>query len=101
MGKVYLTNNEVYVKTSNNLIYETESIETYDCQNYFTINLVLVAGYDYINADYTDAQGYVSAKNFIDDVQTETETYYYIEESIVECLESNGYEILKKLPTIH
>ncbi len=101
MSKVYLSDNEIYAKTKGDLIYKTESMEMYDCQSYLTVNLELVAGYDYINPDDNNIQGYVSASNFVDEVQTETVVQYYMEESTKQCLIDNGYEILETLPTIH
>ncbi len=101
MSKIYLTNNEIYVKTESNLIYKTESIEMYDCQSYLTVNLVLMAGYDYINSDENDIQGYVSASNFVESVQDETVIQYYMVESMKQCLIDNGYEILDTLPMFH
>ena len=100
MSKVYLDNG-LYVKTPSNLIYKTESIEMYDSTSYLTINLILVAGFDYINSDENDIQGYVTASNFVDGVQDETVVQYFIVESMKQCLIDNGYEILDTLPTIH
>ena len=65
------------------------------------INLILVAGYDYINTDENDIQGYVSASNFVDGVQDETVVQYFMVESMKQCLIDNGYEILDTLPMIH
>lgn len=73
----------------------------YDRQSYLTVNLVLIAGYDYINSDENDIQGYVTASNFVESVQDETVIQYYIVESMKQCLVDNGYEILDKLPVIH
>lgn len=100
MSKVYLDNG-LYVKTPSNLIYKTESIEMYDSTSYLIINLILVAGYDYINTDENDIQGYVSASNFVDGVQEETVVQYFMVESMKQCLIDNGYEILDTLPMIH
>nr|WP_024835437.1 hypothetical protein [Clostridium sp. 12(A)] len=100
MSKVYLDNG-LYVKTPSNLIYKTESIEMYDSTSYLTINLILVAGYNYINTDENDIQGYVSASNFVDGVQDETVVQYFMVESMKQCLIDNGYEILDTLPMIH
>lgn len=101
MSKIYLTNNEIYVKTESNLLYKTESIVMHDCESYLTVNLELVAGYDYINPDENNIQGYISASNFVDSVQTESVVQYYMVESMKRCLIDNGYEILETLPMIH
>ena len=101
MSKTYLDSKKIYAKNDNNLIYETQSINTYDGYDWLEINLVLVAGYDYINPDENDIQGYVKANKFIEDVQTETVIQYFLTEGMKDSLNDNGYEILDKLPIIH
>lgn len=93
--------NEIYVKNDNNMIYVVSSIEMFDNHKYMIIHLSLVCGWDYINPDYNNQQGYVKASNFICDVQTEMFSFYFLEESLTECLESNGYNIIEKLPFIN
>jgi len=101
MSKTYLTNHEFYVKTNENLIYKTESVDAYDENPWLRVNLVLVAGYDYINPDESDIQGYISASNFVDSVQIESVIQYYLIEGMKQCLIDNGYKILDTLPRIH
>ncbi|MDX5885024.1 hypothetical protein [Bacillus cereus group sp. BfR-BA-00999] len=61
----------------------------------FTYDLDLVAGYDYINPDENDIQGFVEAKNFTDDVQSDILTVYPLSESLGERLEESGYKVIK------
>lgn len=92
---------KLYVESENKLIYEVQYKYQLDsvefCQMY---DLVLVGGYDYINPDTSDLQGYVGADRFIDDVQLES-VIVYIDESLKGKLEDEGYWIVKKLPVIH
>lgn len=95
---------KIYVKNNNNLIYEVNysranilSSNSY-CLGY---DLNLVCGYDYINPDENDIQGYVNKDRFTDNVQFETLIFYPLEESLKECLEENGYAIIEKLPKIY
>lgn len=91
--KVFLRD-KIYVKNEDNLIYCLEYFEVYDKSNNFILNLNLVAGWDYINPDISNEQGYVPANRFVEDVQLESITCYFLTEGINECLEDNGYEIL-------
>lgn len=43
--------------------------------------------------------GYQLAEEFSEDVQTETVIQYFFKEGLEECLEANGYTILKTNPT--
>lgn len=92
-------NTELIVKDSNNLIYDV-SIGAIE-KNYFILELNLLCGYDYINRDENDIQGYISSNNFTDDVQCYEHVCYFLDESVKECLEENGYILLKKIPKIH
>ena len=82
-----------------NLIYNV-SIGAVE-KNYFILELNLLCGYDYINRDENDIQGYIASDNFSNDVQYYEHVCYFLEESVKECLEDNGYTILEKLPKIH
>lgn len=96
--KAYLEGKAIFVKNDNALVYKVESMEIYDGYNSLRLNLVLVCGWDYINPDENDIQGWCKADRFIEDVQYEQEICYIMEESVTECLESNGYIILDKCP---
>lgn len=99
--RTYLENKKVYVKNEDNLIYEVVSMDAFSGTDSIHLNLELLGGYDYIDVDYSDVQGYVSKENFTEDLHTTTEVFYFMQESMVECLEENGYTILNKLPVIH
>ncbi|PEA25905.1 hypothetical protein CN984_12575 [Bacillus cereus] len=60
----------------------------------FTYDLDLVAGYDYIDTDNSNVQGFVEAKNFIDEVQWDTLTVYPLSESLGERLKEQGYTVI-------
>ena len=60
------------------------------------VHLELVAGWDYINPDYNDVQGWCTADKFIEDVQHEYINQYFLVEGMKEALEENGYRILKE-----
>lgn len=92
--KKYLENYKFYVQDDDKKIYEVGSFEVYDGYKSIHLNLELVAGWDYVNPDYNDIQGYVPADRFIDDVQCETVIQYFLEESATEALESDGYYII-------
>ena len=93
---------KIYVKNEDNFIYEVkcEVNNIHESCNTHTYNLQLIAGWDYINEN-TDVQGYVSNDRFVKDIQHEWVVCWFIEESLKECLLSNDYEIIEKLPKIH
>lgn len=97
MARIYLEGKKFYVKNEENFIYEVKSFEAYDGYNTLHFNLELVAGWDYINPDMNDIQGYVPADRFVEDLQSETVIQYFMEESLKECMEANDYEVLEKL----
>lgn len=91
-----------------NLIYEVKFNErdmVYKTNkprdSYIILGLELICGYDYVNPDYSNVQGYVSADHFIDDVQYEQVVCYFITESVENALVENGYEIIDRLPKIY
>lgn len=97
MARMYLEGKKFYVKNEEKFIYEVKSFEAYDGYNTLHFNLELVAGWDYINPDMNDIQGYVPADRFVEDLQSETVIQYFMEESLKECMEANDYEVLEKL----
>ena len=100
---------ELYVKNESKLIYKVTIGENYyirknldvNSNTYFTLDLSLIAGIDYINPDENDLQGYVNADRFINDVQYESITIYPMNETIKDRLKEEGYTIISKLPTIY
>lgn len=92
----YLGNNKFYVyNTTEKLVYLVNEYETYYGGN-IHIHLELVAGWDYVNPDENDIQGWVSADKFIEEVQTEIVQQYFLKEGMEEALTENGYTILKE-----
>lgn len=92
----------MFIVKKEGLIYEvTSKVRVHDQSKLsLTYELELVCGYDYINPDYNDIQGWVSPNNFVDEVQDDT-ILVYPEESLVDRLKEEGYEIIEKLPEIH
>lgn len=94
----YLEKKAIFVKNEDKLVYKVASMEIYDGYDSLRLNLELVCGWDYVNPDMNDVQGWCKADRFVDDVQSVQEICYIMTESIKECLESEGYEILEKCP---
>jgi len=90
-----------YAKDENKRIYKVETQTENNNTEYIYINLYLVCGYDYIDADNNDVQGYILANNFTEDVQYDGMICYIVDESIKACLVDNGYTIIDTLPTIY
>lgn len=96
--KHYLENHKFYVvNDTENLVYEVNNFETYGNANFISIELELVAGWDYVNPDENDIQGWVSADNFVEDVQFEYVSQYLIKEGMEEALKENGYTVLENI----
>lgn len=96
--KHYLENNKFYVKNPDGkLVYMVNKYKTFYGCNYLEINLELVAGWDYVNPDENDVQGWCPAGNFVEDVQFETINQYFFKEGMEEALEENGYTVLEKI----
>lgn len=94
--KIYLEKNKFYVETKEKLVYEVNNYDVYGGTNYAQINLILIAGWDYVNPDESDIQSYVSADRFVEDVQNTFENWYIFKEGMEESLTENGYTILDK-----
>lgn len=90
---------KIYVQNDDNLVYVVKSVTSYNngC-NYLQINLKLVAGLDYVNPDYSDVQGWCPADNFDKEYQEDYIYQYFIEESMTEALEDNGYKVMEYVP---
>jgi len=86
---------DTYVKNSDNMIYKlTDFRQLQDSEIGFLFSMELVAGYDYINTDYNNVQGYVSKENFVEDVHSYDITFYPLAETLKEALEDNDFEII-------
>jgi hypothetical protein len=95
--KHYLEGKKFYVINEENFVYKVGEFETYGNTDYILWELELVAGIDYVDVDYSDIQDWVPADNYIEDVQYEYVTQYFLVEGAKEALEANGYTILKEI----
>lgn len=95
--KHYLEDKKFYVINGENLVYKVGEFETYGNTDYILWELELVAGIDYVDVDYSDIQDWVGADNYIDDVQYEYVSQYFLQEGAKEALEANGYTILEEI----
>lgn len=84
--------NDIYLTNEDRLIYKLVEIEELDSNDLcMVVNLELIAGWDYINPDESNAQGYVSAENFVDDVQLEQFTFLPESETLKDCYHENNF----------
>lgn len=96
-------NKKYYIDENKKMIYKlTEVSFTNNGEPTGRYALELITGYDYINPDWSNAQGWVSPNNFIDEVQYICGLWYYLEESLNEYLSDYDNLVpLDKLPKIH
>lgn len=89
-------NQPIYVRTEDrNFIYKIVSVEELGSMTHcLRYEMELVAGYDYIEPDYNNRQGYITPNMFTESVQYESISVYPLEESLKESLESDGYEVI-------
>ena len=98
--KHYLENHKFYVMDEDaKLVYKVGEYETFYNHNALHIHLELVAGWDYVNQDENDVQGWCPAERFVEDVQFEIVSQYFLKEGMEEALQANGYGILEKIET--
>lgn len=96
--KHYLEDKKFYViNDAENLVYKVGEFETYGNTDYILWELELVAGLDYVNPDESDVQDWVDADNFIEDVQYEYISQYFLAEGAKEALKFYGYTILEEI----
>lgn len=96
--KHYLENHKFYVLNEDaKLVYKVGEYETYHDSEGIHIHLELVAGWDYVNPDENDVQGWCPANRFVEDVQWEMVFQYFLVEGMKEALQENGYTILDKI----
>lgn len=95
--KHYLEGKKFYVINGENLVYKVGEFETYGNTDYILWELELVAGIDYVDVDYSDIQDWVAADNFVEDVQYEYVSQYFLAEGAKEALEANGYTVLEEI----
>ena len=96
--KHYLENHKFYVVNADDkLVYKVGEFETFGNVDYIMVELELVAGWDYVNPDYNDVQGWVGAERFVEDIQFEYVTQFFLVEGMKEAVEANGYTILEEI----
>ena len=96
--KKYLENHKFYVMNADEkLVYKVSEFEVFDNYEAIQIHLELVAGWDYVNPDENDVQGWCSANRFVEDVQSEIVAQYFLVEGMKEALEANDYTILEDI----
>lgn len=96
--KHYLESHKFYVENEDaKLVYKVGTYETFSGCDYLHIYLELVAGWDYVNPDENNIQGWCPAERFVEDVQFEIVSQFFLQESMTEALEANGYVILEKI----
>ncbi len=94
------------INDDEDLIYEVridkrDIVDYGDEKSYMVVKLDLVCGGDWVEVnDYGGTMGWVSAENFVDDVQFEQVVCYFYTESVLSALEENGFKEIKKLPKI-
>ena len=82
----------LYVQNEEKMVYKVEMESRQPSEFYYLLNLELVAGWDYVNPDENDIQGYVSANMFVEEEQYHSYTFYPMDETILERLKDEGYE---------
>ena len=95
--KHFLENHKFYVINEENFVYKVGAFETYGNADFITWELELVAGLDYVNVDESDIQDWVSADNFVEDVQFEYVNQLFLVEGAKEALEYHDYKILEEI----
>ena len=81
------------------MIYKLEKEMRVD--GWLDLTLELVCGWDYINADENDEQGYVGKEYFVEEAEFEYLSCDIMNESIMQVLNENGLKVIEKLPKIH
>lgn len=96
--KHYLENHKFYVvDETEKLVYKVGEFETYGNADFITVELELVAGWDYVNPDENDIQGWVGADRFVEDIQYEYVNQLFLVEGMKEALDYHGYTVLEKI----
>lgn len=90
----------LFVENSDHLIYELKDIELME-NGLAYLYLDLVCGYDYIDPDNSNEQGYVDKSNFVEEAHHEIVSCDVLKESLVKAFNDDGYNVLEKLPKIY
>lgn len=94
----FLNRKKIYViDEDTKLVYVVHRYSTYyDC-DWLDVELRLVCGWDYVDPDNSDVQGWCTADRFTEDVQFESVIQYFFVEGMKEALEANGYTVLEEI----
>lgn len=85
----------IYVMNGDKMIYKVARFEQLGANEHcFLYHLELVAGYDYVDPDWSDRQGFVSKEGFVESVQDDSLTVYPMHESLAERLDDEGYRVI-------
>lgn len=97
--KTQLGNQAFYVlDQKEKMVYKVGEFETNYNSLGIHIHLELVAGWDYVNPDENDLQGWCKAERFVEDVQDEIIYCNILIESMEEALMENDYIKLENIP---
>lgn len=91
--------NTYVMHTEDKMIYKLQTEMRAD--GWLDLTLELVCGWDYIDADESDAQGFVGKEYFVEEAEFEYLSCDIMNESIMQVLNENGLKVIEKLPTIH
>lgn len=89
--------NTYVMHTEDKMIYTLKKEMRAD--GWIDLTLELVCGWDYINADESDAQGFVGKDNFVEEAEFEYLSCDIMNESIIQVLAENGYRVIENIPT--
>ncbi|ASR79084.1 hypothetical protein AARONPHADGERS_283 [Bacillus phage AaronPhadgers] len=78
------------------MVYKLESFQQMQMSKGFglSVNIDLIAGWDYVETDYSNKQGWLSKEGFVETTHHETFTFYPMVESLKEALEEAGFKPL-------
>ncbi|QDH50259.1 hypothetical protein ALPS_273 [Bacillus phage ALPS] len=89
-GKNYVINED------ETMVYVLESYSQLDMSQGFGLNvsMELIAGWEYIDIDYSDRQGWASKDSFVSETHNEYFTFYPMVETLKEAIEEAGFKLL-------
>lgn len=89
----------LYFENAEKMIYRLKDFEVKG-NGIAYLYLDLKCGYDYVDPDNFNLQGYVPKDNFTEEAQHDMISCDLMAESIIKALNDNGYRILNTLPKI-
>lgn len=101
-GKTEFAGELYAINEGETMIYKLESFNQLGMSNGFglSVDMELVAGYDYVEMDYSNKQGWVSKEGFIETTHNETFTFYPFVETLAEALKEAGFKQLSTIASI-